>query len=203
MNTKTKNKAVIAYHFTNEKLRDGSPIPKKGVWLKHKGEIQPCASGLYASIHPFDALQFAPGNLLHLVEVRGGIQHHDKNKLVGRERRILKTINAEKLLRDFARWNALRVLHLWPNPPEVVVRFLKTGDESLRAAAQNAAWAAAQNAAWAAAQNAAWAAAWDAAWAAARAAARAAAWAAAWDAFIAKSRRKFAAMVRAEFAKIK
>ena len=185
MKQKQKQKSVIAYHFTNEKLRDGSPIPKRGVWLKHKGAVVPCQSGLHASLHPFDALQYAPGNMLHLVEVRGGIQKINDDKIVARERKIIKTINAEKIMRDFARWNALKVLHLWPNPPDVVMRFLKTGDESLRAAAVDAA----VDAAVAAAR------------AAAGAAARAAAGAAARAAFIKKSRRKFAQMVRGEFKK--
>ncbi len=144
-------------------------------------DVYPCASGLHASVHPFDALKYAPGNMLHLVIVDGEIQWNDKDKIVGRRRKILASINAEKLMRDFARWNALKVLHFWPNPPEVVVKFLKTGDESLRAAAWDAAWAAAR------------AAAWDAA--------SAAAWAAAWDAFIAKSRSQFKRMVKAEFKK--
>ena len=188
-----------AYHFTNDKLRDGRPIPRKRVWLKHKGAVIPCQSGLHASIHPFEALQYAPGHLLHLVEVRGEIQNHGKDKIVGRERRILKTINAEKLLRDFARWNALQVLPLWPNAPEVVVQFLKTGDESLRAAARDAATAAARDAVWAAATAAARDAAWDAAWAAAWNAAWDAARAAARDDFIKKSRLKFKNMVNRAF----
>ncbi len=220
---KPKQKSVIAYHFTNEKLRDGSPIPKRGVWLKHKGSAVPCKSGLHASIHPFDALQYSPGNMLHLVEVRGDIQKHNDDKIVARERKIIKTINAEKLMRDFARWNVLRVLHLWPNLPEVVVKFLKTGDENLRDAARDAArdavmaaaWSAARAAAWSAARDAArdaaWSAARDAARAAAWSAARDAAWSAAWsaardaarDAFIKKSRHKFAQMVNAEFKKTK
>lgn len=157
MNTK-KQQTLRAYHFTNDKLRDGRPIPRKGVWLKHTGEVIPCSSGLHASLHPFDALRYAPGNILHLVEIRGDIQRHDNDKIVGHERKIIKTINAEKLLRDFARWNALRVVHLWLPAPDVVVRFLKTGDESLRAAAGAAAGAAAWNATW------------DAAWDATRAA---------------------------------
>ena len=193
MKQKQKQKSVIAYHFTNEKLRDGSPIPKRGVWLKHKGAVVPCQSGLHASLHPFDALQYAPGNMLHLVEVRGGIQKNNDDKIVARERKIIKTINAEKIMRDFARWNALKVLHLWPNPPDVVMRFLKTGDESLRAAAVDAA----VDAAGAAAKAVAGAAARSAAGAAARAVAGAAARAA----FIKKSRRKFAQMVRGEFKK--
>ncbi len=197
-----KDKTTLAYHFTSDTLRDGSPIPKKGKWLIHKGQVIQCQSGFHASLHPFDALQYAPGNILHLVKVGGEIKkHHDK--IVGSKRKIIKTINAEKLMRDFARWNALQVLHLWTNAPEIIVQYLKTGDESIRAAAMAAARAVAMAAAWDAAGAAAWA--------AARAAARDAAMAAAWDAardaaravagaaFIKKSRRKFASMVNAVF----
>ena len=157
MKSKTKQKTLLAYHFTSDTLRDGSPIPRRGVWLKHKGPVVPCQRGLHASVHPFDALRYAPGARLHLVEVRGDIQKHEKDKVVARERKILKSINAEKLLREFARWNASQVLHLWPNPPDVVVEFLKNGDEALRGAAESAAWSAAESAA----ESAAWSA-WSA-----------------------------------------
>ena len=50
---------------------------------------------------------------------------------------------------DFARWNALQVLHLW-NAPELVQEYLETGNEAIRAAA----WAAARAAAWDAARDA-------------------------------------------------
>jgi hypothetical protein len=71
---------------------------------------------------------------------------------------------------------ALGVVHLW-DAPEVVERYLKAGDDSIRVAIQDAAWAAAQDATWAAARVAAQDAAcstrwwptwitWDAAWAA-------------------------------------
>ena len=190
-----KNKTTLAYHFTSETLRDGSPIPKKGEWLLHEGPVIPCQSGLHASLHPFDALKYAPGNFLHLVEVGGEIKKHNDDKIVSSKRKILKTIDAEKLMRDFARWNALQVLHLWPNPPEVVVQYIKTGDESIRAAARDAARAEAWAAAWDAARDVALAAALAAAWATTQDAARDAAR----DAFIKKSRRKFASMVNAAF----
>lgn len=66
----------------------------------------------------------------------------------------------------FARWCALQVIHLW-DAPEVVRRFLETGEEA-SAAASAAAWAesAAARAAWEAAAWAESAAAWAAAWAA-------------------------------------
>ena len=106
-------------------------------------------------------------------------------------------------MRKFARLCAQDVLHLW-DAPEIVKRYLETGDENIRenarAAANTAAWAAAC-AAWGAARDAAWAAAWaaacaawgaardaadawdaaDATWGAARDAADAT-WGAAWDA---------------------
>jgi hypothetical protein len=191
------------YHFTGDRLRDGRELPKVGVWLIHRGKLEPCQSGLHASEHPFDALQFAPGPMLHLVELGRKIIPHDGNKVVARRRKIVATVDATDLLRKFARRVALDVLPLWPNAPEVVKQFLTTGDESLRdaawAAARAAAWAAARDAAWAAARDAAWAAAWDAAWAAARdaawAAARDAAWAAAWN----KYKVWFLEMVEVEF----
>ena len=158
----------IAYHFVADTMRDGRPIPADGEWLEHDGGIAICQSGLHASWHPFDALQFAPGNTLCLVEVEG-VEAEQSDKLVCRRRRIVARIDAEPILREFARWSALQVIDLW-DAPEVVRQYLTTGDESLRDAAGAAAWDAAGAAAWAAAR----AAARDAAWAAARDAAGAA-----------------------------
>ena len=209
-----------AYHFTKgNKLRDGRPLPAIGEWLEHVGPIVPCESGLHASEHPFDALQYSPGEMLHLVEIDGELVTHGDppDKVVGRRRRIIASIDATDLLREFARC-------LWACPP-VVRQYLETGDESIRAADWAADWAAAWDAARTAARTAAWDAtrdaAWDAArdadraaaWDAARTAARTAAWdatrdaawdaardadrAAAWD----SQRAKFKAMVDAKLAK--
>ena len=196
---------MIAYHFVNKKLRDGRPIPKDGEWLVHKGELKMCASGLHASLHPFDALQHAPGNTLCLVEVDGKIIYGD-DKLVAEKRMITRRFDAEALLFKFARDCALSVIHLW-DAPEVVKEFLTTGNETLRDAARSAAWdatgaraaAAAGYAAWTAAKAATGAAARDAAsrtarsaaWDAARAATGARAAAAAWDAAREKQRVDF------------
>ena len=175
-------KTLTGYHFTGKMLRTGDPVPKIGEWLICEEQIVPCQSGLHMSEHPFDALQCAPGNLLHKVELRGTLVSHGEpcDKWAGSQRRILATINAEELLWSFARWNAFNVIHLW-EAPAVVKKYLQTGDKSLRAAARAAAWAAA------------------------RAAARAAAWDAARDAARAAARNKFSEMVESEFytAKIK
>jgi hypothetical protein len=177
---------VIAYHFCGETLRDGSPIPPDGEWLVHDGPVEICETGLHASKHPFDALRYAPGATLCLVECEGVVTEQE-DKFVCRRRKIVKRLDATELLRKFARDCALSVIHLW-DPPPVVRQYLETGDESLRAVA----WDVARAAAWAAA---AWAA---AAWAAARDAARAAAW----DAARAAQKTKFAEMVDAKFSEM-
>ena len=199
------------FHFTSDKLRNGSPIPPVGEWLVFPGKPIICEQGLHASEHPFDALQYAPGNNLHIVELRGITDKH-LDKVVAKERKIVTSIDAEDLLYRCSRKFALDVIHLW-NPPQIVLDYLKTGNKSIRKAAGDAAWAAAEDAAGAAtgaaagaaARAAAWAAAgavaWSAAWAAARAATGAAAWSAAWAAAGVAQREYFLNEVKEEFRK--
>ena len=192
------------YHFTAKTLRDGSALPPIGEWLELPANIKLKAcptqhdlahgfGGLHASAHPYDALQYAPGSLLHLVELDGEVIEHGSpvNKVAARRRKIVATIDAEDLLWQYARKCALSVIHLW-DAPDVVKQYLTTGDESLKTAAGAAARAAARAAAGAAAGDAAW----DAARDAAGAAAGDAAWAAAWAA----QRTIFAELVDAAFA---
>ena len=214
-------KRVKAWHFTGDKLRDGSPIPKVGEWLEYPGNIVICNSGLHASRDPFDALRYAPGPILHLVECEWIVtEQHDK--LVCARRRIIASKDATEGLRYFARMQALSVVHLW-TAPDICIEWLMTGDDVVRAAAWDAAGAAAVAAARAAARAAAvdaaraaagaaavdaasaaaWAAAGAAAGVAARAAAgaaaRAAAWDAAWDAAGDAARQQFNALVNEAF----
>jgi hypothetical protein len=198
---------VYAWHFLYEghKMRCGSTAPDDGVWLELPGEPMLCSYGFHASAQPFDALSHAPGPILCLVEMGGKIVH-DTDKLVAQKRRILARMDATEMLRYFARTQAMSVAHLW-DAPDVVAEFLMTGDESIRAAARDAAWDAACDAAWDAARDAAWDAAWDAArdaardaacdaaWDAARDAACDAAWDAAWDAARDAARREFNCLV--------
>ena len=153
---------TYAWHFVGETLRDGRPIPADGVTLHHAGPIIPCESGLHASLQPFDALQYAPGGTLCLVRIDGPIKKHDGDKIVGANRTILARMDVTEMLRYFARMQSLSVVHMW-DTPEVVLDYLMTGDESMRAAAGVAARAAAWAAARAAARDASWAAAWAAA----------------------------------------
>jgi len=218
-----KSRPIRAYHFVGKTLRDGRPIPADGVWLEHEGPLVMCQQGLHASRRPADALKYAPGSTLCLVELDGEVIE-EEDKIVARRRRIIARIDAEPLLWDYARWCALQAVHLWDSP-DVVKQYLNTGDESLRSAARDAArdaaraaagaaagaaaraaWAAAGSAAVEAAGDAAGAAAW-AAWAAAGSAAVEAAWAAAgaaaWDAARAAQRKHLLKLVRAAFKKAK
>ena len=131
---------IRAYHFVGDNLRDGRPVPPDGEWLVHDGPMVMCKSGLHASRHPFDALTYAPGPILCLVDC-DEIDAEDVDKLVCRRRRIVARFDATTMLRAFARQCALDVIHLWDAPQ--VVRDYLTGDDSLRDAARAAAWAAA------------------------------------------------------------
>ncbi len=175
---------ILGWHFLPEdgKLANGDGrLVTVGKTYSHDGPIEICSSGLHASRRIIDALRYAPGPILCRVEVWGDVQSH-ADKVCAWHRRVIAMADATETLRAFARLCALDVAHLW-DMPDIVRRYLETGDESIRAAARAAARDAAWAAAWAAARVAAWDAAWDAAWAAAWdaswAAARAAAWAAA------------------------
>ena len=182
-----KFQKIRAWYFSNEdkKLRYGDDRPIE-VGVTHDAKAAPlelCAYGLHASQNILHALQYAPGHILWEVELGGKILVGD-DKMCATHRTYLREINCEEILREFARWCALQVIHLW-DCPSVAKEYLETGNPELREAAWDAAWDAARDAwdaAWDAARDAAWDAARDAAWAAARDAARAAAWAAAREA---------------------
>src|SRR5690606_8225974 len=94
--------SILAYHFVNNTLRDGRPVPADGVWLEHDGPIAICKSGLHASRRPWHALAYAPGPVLCMVEVEGIAAEHD-DKLVARRRRIVCRVDLTDDLRAFAR----------------------------------------------------------------------------------------------------
>ena len=62
---------IRAYHFTGPKLRDGRDLPADGEWLIEPLPLKMCQKGLHYSEHPFDALHYAPGFTLCLVDVDG------------------------------------------------------------------------------------------------------------------------------------
>jgi len=152
---------IRAFHFVGATLRDDSPIPPDGEWLEFSGACRMCKSGLHASRHPFDALQYAPKAApervtLCLVECDDVASEQD-DKLVCSRRKIIARFDATDLLREYGRWCAMSVIHLW-DPPQVVRDYLTTGNDEFRAAARSAAdsaYSAARSAADSAAYSAA------------------------------------------------
>src|SRR5690606_22275637 len=134
---------VFAWHFVGAALRDGRAVPPDGEWLVHEGDVEMCISGLHASRKVIDALNYAPGSTICRVVV-ADVVIDECHKLVARRRAILWRVDTDDLLRKFARQAALSVIHLW-DAPEVVRRYLETGDETLkdaaRAVASDAVWA--------------------------------------------------------------
>jgi hypothetical protein len=159
--------SLLVWHFTTGTLRDGSPLPALGVKLTMAGKIVPCEHGYHGSERIIDALEYAPGPVIHRAELSGEIVGHDGDKHVASERTYLWSLDqptGERILREFARKCALDVAYLW-QMPDVVRQYLETGKEKIRCRASKAATAAAS-----AAKTVAWGA-WDAN-AAARAAVR-------------------------------
>jgi len=174
-----------AWHFisNNKKLGYGdNRVVRVGQTYKYKGKepIELCKRGMHGSVKIRDALQYAQGSIICLVEMSGEIIKGN-DKVVATERKVLAMINGEKLLRKFACLCALDVIHLW-DAPDIVVRYLKTQDESImqEASARVSAWGSARDSAcdsacdsaWASACDSASASASDSAWASARASAR-------------------------------
>ena len=158
---------------------DGRPIVI-GEKLSVKGKLVLCRNALHGSYHPFDALKYAPGPILHKVLFEGE-RIEDDDKVGSRSRTILASVDATEMLRYFARRQALSVASNWAMP-DIVRRYLETGDETLRSAAESAAYRAAESAAYREANSAAYSAIYSAARSAARSAAESAAWNAAQNA---------------------
>jgi len=137
---KRKTDSLIGWHFAEESRRlrygDGREIV---VGKTHRVKCVPvlCEIGLHASERAFDALKYAPEPILYRVQLGGKIVRGN-DKAVATSRKYLAEIDATPILRQFARKCALKVIHLW-DAPRVVRDYLETGDESLRAAARDAA----------------------------------------------------------------
>lgn len=151
-------KKILAWHFVGETLRDGREIPADGETLTHVGEVIPCKQGLHASERLLGALRYAPGHTVCRVELWGDVKHDAYDKMAARHRRILWRIDAEQILRTFARRCALDDIHLW-DAPRAVREYLETGNKSIIDAAKHATEAAVKDCA----SPATWAA-WIATW---------------------------------------
>ena len=126
------------YYFSNKDKKlayDDNREIKLGTTHKVKGEPILCEHGLHASKRIIDALDYAPDSVLWIVEL-GGKVIHSNDKSVATERTYIGGgIDISETLRKFARMCALDVAHLW-DCPDVMMQWLKTGDESIRKSAR-------------------------------------------------------------------
>ena len=139
------------WHFSNTdkicRYGDGREIVP-GQTLKVEGPVRMCERGLHACKNILDACDYAPGPYIWWVELSGEVVH-GSDKSVATERTAFWGYDATEVLRAFSRKVALdAVLKYWDETkfgkfPEVTRRYLETGDESLRSAAESAAWSAA------------------------------------------------------------
>jgi hypothetical protein len=175
-----------AYKFLKDDYRSGygnEPPWKEGETRTVAGDIVMCERGYHASPSWLDALQYAPGSIACIVDIKKPVKGDDK--WVSNTCTIIKMVDATKVLRTFAcdcaeralklanvtdkrSWNAIKVSRLY-NKGKATKEELDTAWDAALAASD-----AASDAALAAARDAALAAS-AAALAAARAAARAAA----------------------------
>jgi hypothetical protein len=138
-----------AWHFSNSDCTleyDDNRKILLGKSLSVKCKPILCEQGLHGSVKIIDALNYAKGPVIWRVDITGCVVKGN-DKIVGQKRKaIAGGIDISDTLREFARWCALRVIHLW-DAPEIVIEYFKTGDKNLRAAASDAATAAAMYAA--------------------------------------------------------
>jgi len=137
-----------AYWFSNKGLAQHGTIiyevrPEPYI---QEGEITACHNGLHASVDPYDALHYAAAGspTLDLVELGGTIVEHHGDKVAASKRTHLKRIDATSTLREYARWCVLQVVSDW-DCPELVKRYLETGDETIRAESREIAYEAMLN----------------------------------------------------------
>ena len=196
-----KTPKVIAWHFcSGDKLRDGKPLVV-GKTYHVTGKLVMCERGLHWSRRIIDALQYACGSTICLVEAWGNVEEQG-DKGVSSYRKVIAKMDATKLLRLFACDVADESMDRcgWKDHRSrnatVVARRHANGEatdaelSAARSAAEGAAEGAARSVAWSSAESAALSAAWssaegaaeDAARRAARSAAESAAWSAAWSA---------------------
>ena len=193
---KARRRHRLAWKFLRDNLRSGSgsePAWEVGKERKHPGPYVVCGSGYHASPTPWEALQYAKGPMLALVEVSKTEDSQD-DKVCVASMTMLKAVNVERALHELACTYAEDVLPIYEKdyPKDKRPRkAIETKRKWLDGKATDRQLAAARAAAGATAGDAAWAAAVDAAWAAARAAAGDAARAAAWAAARAAARAKY------------
>ena len=143
---------LLAWHFsTSDRLcRFDKREIFAGKTLTVKPPLAMCSHGLHASVNILDACYYAPDPYIWRVELSGEVTEGE-DKAVATKRKALWGYDATDVLRAFARKIALEAVEKYWDAqfgefPAVALQYLRTGDESLRSAAQSAAQSAAESA---------------------------------------------------------
>lgn len=183
---------ILAWHFlaNNGRMRDGTPV-EVGRTYRGGRSLVLCKKGLHASVRALDALKYAPGSIVCLVECGGKIIH-GSDKLVCSERRVLSMASVVRELNLFACDAAESVQSGDADPRSLAAIRAKRAwiegqiSDGALYDAIDAAWEAAEEDGWTYESAAAWAASWRTSSSSARCTsqfvARAAASSASWDA---------------------
>ena len=132
-----------AYYFSSKdrKLRYGDNRPivvgETHTISTEEKPLELCSWGLHASVKALDALKYAPGPMLYIVELGGDVLEGE-DKVCAESRTYLAELDATELLRTFACKQALiNIEKIKPYCAEVeyntVINYLTTGNKSLRA----------------------------------------------------------------------
>lgn len=149
---------MLAWYFAPENNRlaygDGRII-EVGKMHTIKGIPRLCEAGLHGSVNILDALIYAPSTSLYRVNITRKLDiGHDK--ICGQRREYLAHVDANNILWEFARKQALinisKIKPCCSNPEyAAIINWLVTGHAEYRSAAQSAV----ESAAWSSAESAA------------------------------------------------
>ncbi len=97
---------MLAYHFLKDDMTAGHG--NEPAWAESEertlGEdvaLRICETGYHSSPTPFDALRYAPGSVLCLVEI-GDPADSQPDKYVSRSRKLIRAVRIDRQLREFA-----------------------------------------------------------------------------------------------------
>jgi hypothetical protein len=131
------DKLYFWFSRKDKRLRYGDErLAKIGITHSVKGELQLCHNGLHASEKIIDALDLATGSYLWLVSLSDE-KIVDKNKVCARSRTYRAEFNADKMIRNFTRKQALINVELikpfcTPRQYDLTVEWLQAGRKELR-----------------------------------------------------------------------
>jgi hypothetical protein len=140
--------AIRSWYFSNKQKKlmcgDGRDI---AIGVEHtiKGPPKLGIYGLHGSRLILDALRYAPGPIVWVVDLSGRIKQGSDKIVATRRKYVAGGIDISDILQRFARSEALLVADKW-ECPEIVKRWLETGDEMVQLSAWKAAMVASHSA---------------------------------------------------------